>query len=153
VTDLGISTARAIKPTPNGLVRAGEREKAMALLKDWAAKASGFIKITDPYFGLEELEFIKMIRSVNARIPVSILTSRKHQQDISVQQPWDDAYQSHWRMAISDVEAGEVTIVVVGKGPLGEHPIHDRWWLSEKDGLRIGTSANALGMGSCQRSL
>jgi hypothetical protein len=29
----------------------------------------------------------------------------------------------------------------------GEHPIHDRWWLSEKNGLRIGTSANSLGGG------
>ncbi len=147
VTDLGISAARATESTRNDLIRAGERDKALALLKEWATKASGFIKITDPYFGLEELELVKLIRSVNASIPVFILTNRKHQQDTRVQQPWDDAYQTHWRMAISDCDASEVTIVMVGKSSTGEHPIHDRWWLTEKDGLRIGTSANALGMG------
>lgn len=84
---------------------------------------------------------------MNINIPVFVLTSRKHQQDIGVQQPWDDTYQSHWRMAISDSGPGVVTILILGKGPPGEHPIHDRWWLSEKSGLPIGTSANALGIG------
>lgn len=147
VTDLGISVARATESDRDDLIRSGERDKALALLKEWASKASGFIKITDPYFGLEELELIKLIRSVNMSSPVFILTSRKHQQDIRVMQPWDDAYQTHWRVAISDADPGEVTIVIVGKNSNGEHPIHDRWWLAENGGLRIGTSANALGVG------
>lgn len=147
ITDSGISTARSAESSGSSLIRPGEREKALGILREWASKAIGFIKITDPYFGLQELDFVKLIRSVNRTIPVSILTSRKHQQDVGVQQPWDDAYQSHWRMNVSDCEAGEVRIVVVGKGSAGEHPIHDRWWLTQGGGLRVGTSANSLGMG------
>jgi len=147
VTDLGISEARTIVSNRRDLIHEGERDKALTLIKEWASNASKFIKITDPFFGLEELEFVKLIRGVNLNIPIFILTSRRHQQATKVQQPWDDTYQSHWRIKISDSDAGEVTIVVVGKSSTGEHPIHDRWWLSEKNGLRIGTSANSLGMG------
>jgi len=147
VTDSGISAARRSESSGAGLIRPGEREKALAILRECASKATGFIKITDPYFGLEELELVKLIRSVNSTVPVFILTSRKHQQDTGVQQPWDDAYQSHWRMNVSDCDGGKVMIVVVGKGSAGEHPIHDRWWLTEGGGLRVGTSANSLGVG------
>ena len=147
ITDSGISAARHSGSSMASLIRPGEREKALTILKELASKATSFIKITDPYFGLEELELIKLIRSVNLTIPVFILTSRKHQQDTRVQQPWDDAYQSHWRMAVSDSDPGEVTIIMIGKVSTGGHPIHDRWWLSENSGLRIGTSVNSLGLG------
>ena len=120
-----------------------EEPKALSIIKNWASNATGFIKITDPFFGLDELDFVNLIRGVNPSIPIFILTSRKHQNII--QQPWDDAYQSHWRMKISDSEAGEVTMTVVGKITNDEHPIHDRWWLTENNGLRFGTSANSLG--------
>jgi hypothetical protein len=50
-------------------------------------------------------------------------------------------------MEVSDGDAGDVTVVIVGKSSTGEHPIHDRWWLSEKSGLRFGTSANSLRIG------
>lgn len=145
VTDLGISAARQAVPTDVNLIHRGEREKALQIIKNWATNATGFIKITDPYFGLEELEIVKELRSTNPSIPIFILTSRKHQQNI--QQPWDDTYQSHWRMKVSDSDPGEVTITLVGTASNGEHPIHDRWWLTEKNGLRLGTSVNSLGLG------
>ncbi len=50
-------------------------------------------------------------------------------------------------MAISDSDPGEVTLIMVGRGSLGQHPIHDRWWLSENGGVRIGTSLNSIGCG------
>ncbi|MDY0039685.1 MAG: hypothetical protein RBS57_05190 [Desulforhabdus sp.] len=145
VTDSGISAARRSDSSSSALIRPGEREKALSILKDWASQATQFIKITDPYFGLDELEFVKLIRSVNASIPVFILTSQQRQQDLSV--PLKDCYQSHWRINLSDSDAGEVKIIVVGKGATGGHPIHDRWWLTEGGGLRVGTSANSLGVG------
>ncbi|MGE4532036.1 MAG: hypothetical protein AB7C98_12090 [Acidithiobacillus sp.] len=123
---------------------AGEREKALQRLKEWASKATGFIKITDPYFGLEELELIKLIRDENPEIKITILTSRENQKEI--QQPWDESYGAHWRLKVSDADSGYVQIVVIGKGSSGGHPIHDRWWLSENSGLRLGTSTNGLGL-------
>lgn len=147
ITDSGISAARLSDSSGGILIRPGEREKARAILKEWATKATGFVKITDPYFGLQDLELVKLIRSVNASIPIFILTSSKHQHDTCVPQPWQAAYQSHWRMHLSDSDPGEVRIVVVGKGATDEHPIHDRWWLTERGGLRVGTSVNSLGAG------
>jgi hypothetical protein len=127
------------------LILPGERERALLILKEWASKATGFIKITDPYFGLEELKLIKLIRDENPEIEITILTSREKQQK-ELQQPWDESYKSHWRLKVSDADSGYVQIVVIGKGTSGGHPIHDRWWLSEKSGLRLGTSTSGLGL-------
>lgn len=146
-SDFGISAARRADAGGSNLIRPGEREKALLILREWASKATGFVKITDPYFGLHELELIKLIRSVNAGIPIFILTSRWHQQDTNLLHPLEDTYQQHWRMNLSDSDPGEVRIVIVGKGPSGKHPIHDRWWLTEGGGLRVGTSSSSLGIG------
>jgi len=146
VTDSGISVARRSGPDDTSLIHPGEREKALTHFRDWVSKATRFIKITDPYFGPEQLELVQLIRSVNPTIPISILTGRNHHQGSGVKQPWDDTYQSYWRLRISDSNPGAVKIVIVGKGPTGEHPIHDRWWLSESGGLRVGTSASSLGV-------
>jgi hypothetical protein len=146
-SDSGILAARRADSSGGSLIRPGERERALLILREWASKATGFIKITDPYFGLPELELVKLIRGVNAGIPVFILTSRWQQQDTGVLQPWEDNYRQHWRMDLSDSDPGDVRIVVVGKGAAGKHPIHDRWWLTEGGGLRVGTSSNSLGVG------
>jgi hypothetical protein len=34
----------------------------------------------------------------------------------------------------------------IGAGPDGLSPIHDRWWICERSGLRFGTSFNGLGV-------
>lgn len=146
-TDSSICAARRSEFNTDCLIRPGERDKALELIKSWVSKATGFIKITDPYFGLDELEFVRLIRSVNTDIPIIILTSKKHQQDARINLPWDETYQSHWRLSLSDSVPGDVEIIVIDKNTGSGHPIHDRWWLSQKSGLRIGTSANALGGG------
>jgi hypothetical protein len=35
--------------------------------------------------------------------------------------------------------------VIVGTQTKHDSPIHDRWWLTQGGGLRIGTSLNSLG--------
>jgi hypothetical protein len=148
VTDSGLAAARSGTSPSIGIIREGEREKAFGIIREWVAQnATGFIKITDPYFGPEDLEMVKLIRSVDADIPIHILASRKYQQDRAVQAPWEDAYRTHWRLAVADSSPGPVSITVVGKESTGAHPIHDRWWLSEKSGLRTGTSSNSIGVG------
>ncbi len=151
VTDKGMDIARRSADfSESGLIRPGEKDRAMRILQKWASEATGFIKITDPYFGPEELDFIKLIRSENPSIDIFILTSRKHQNEIP--QPWDESYRLHWRLNVADAEPGNVTIIMIGKNSDGGHPIHDRWWLTEKSGLRVGTSANSLGMRSSEIS-
>ncbi len=52
----------------------------------------------------------------------------------------------YWRQQISDVSPPDVQVVVIGL-PNGDSPIHDRWWISDGTGLRMGTSANSAGVG------
>lgn len=129
------------------LIQAGERDRALEQIRSWVRnKVNQYVKICDPYFGLDDLELVRLIRMENEEVPIEILTSRKHQRDQGVPVPWDEAYQSHWRLNISETDPGEVKMTIVGTKESGAMPIHDRWVLSEGSGLRIGTSFNSLGV-------
>lgn len=95
---------RAIKAA-NGtshLVRSGERERALQFLKRWFEnKVRDYLKICDPSFGLEDLEVLQLLRSVNPNCQVQILTSRRYQEDSGVAQPWGEAYSAYWRTHIA----------------------------------------------------
>jgi len=128
------------------LIRAGERERALQFLKSWfESKVQNYLKICDPYFGLEDLEVLQLLRSVNPNCQVQILTSRRHQEDSGVVQPWGEAYSAYWRTHISDQDPPNTEIFFVGTAPGGQLPVHDRWWLTSGCGLRCGTSFNGLG--------
>ncbi len=130
------------------LIRAGERERALQFLKSWfEGKVRDYLKICDPYFGLEDLEVLQLLRSVNPNCQVQILTSRRHQEDSGVAQPWGEAYSAYWRTHISDQDPPNTEIFIVGTAPGGQLPVHDRWWLTSGCGLRCGTSFNGLGHG------
>lgn len=126
------------------LIKPGERDSAIMKIESWITDAKDFIKITDPYFSLDDLEFVKTIRRANSSIPIIILTSKRNLME-KVTPPWDEAFQNHWRICLSDEDPGDVTFLVMGKGTHGDHPIHDRWWLSSSNGLRLGTSLNSYG--------
>lgn len=129
----------------NIIIRAGEREKAIQFLKEWfTQEACNYLKICDPFFGIDDLEVLQILRSVNPHCRVFILTSKKQQDKIS--QPWDDAFRTHWRVRISDQDPPETEIAIVGTESSGDLPIHDRWWLINGGGIRIGTSFNSLGI-------
>ena len=104
------------------LIRGGERQKALEIIRQWVRdQAKEFINICDPYFGPEDLDLVQLIRAENAEIPVAILTSRKHQKDEQVQLPWEEAYQAHWRLHVSESDPGEVRIVIVGTKESGAY--------------------------------
>ncbi len=130
------------------LVRAGERERAIQFLRNWFEReVRDYLKICDPFFGPDDLEILQILRSVNPTCKVLILTSKKHQEQERVTQPWSDTYLTHWRIRISDQAPPDTEIVIVGTESTGELPIHDRWWLTNGAGIRIGTSFNSLGVG------
>lgn len=137
--------------TDNGegsLIKSGEREKALEKIRLWArCHAKEFIRICDPYFAPENLDIVQLIREEQPDIPITILTSRKHQENENVQEPWDETYLSYWRAYVSDADPGEVRIVVQWTKETKDMPIHDRWCLSAESGLRLGTSTNSIGMG------
>jgi hypothetical protein len=134
-------------PADGSLILGGERERALETVSSWVRnRAKDFIYICDPYFGFEDLDLVRRIRAENADIPIEILTSRKHQSDEEVPTPWEETYQAHWRLHVSESDPGEVRIVIVGSKESGAMPIHDRWLITAGAGLRLGSSLSSIGM-------
>ena len=133
--------------TDNIIIRSGEREKAERFIKDWFEKnVKKYLKICDPYFGPEELDLIKLFTSLNPNVQVFILTSQKHQNQEAISGSIEEHYRKKWRLDLSDNDPLSTDFVIVGTKSSGALPIHDRWWISEKGGLRFGASYNGLGI-------
>ena len=128
------------------LVRPGTREEAMAYLAEWLrTHLQEYIKIVDPYFGVEQLEFLQIVRGVDPKCKVYVLTSRETQKSLPL--PWDEAFRDYWKYKLSDQEPPETEIMILGTAARGELPIHDRWMVTKGSGLRLGTSLNSIGIG------
>lgn len=129
------------------LIRPGNRENAIQFLKKWVEhNVRDYLKICDPFFGPNDLEVLKIICSANPNCHIKILTSRKHQFQENIQTPWEVAFRDYWRLMISDQDPPDTEIIIIGTESRGEFPIHDRWWLTNGSGIRMGTSFNSLGL-------
>lgn len=123
---------------------AGEREQAIQYLYNWFEQnVSSYLKICDEYFGPDDIEVLKLLNAIKPDCKVSILTSQKWHNDQHITQP-AETYRERWRQ-LSDQEPPETEIVIVGITSTKKSPIHDRWWITEKAGLSIGTSYNSFG--------
>ena len=111
-----------------------------------ADKVREYLTISDPFFGPEDLEALKLVLEIKPDIKVRILTSSKHQSQEHVQHPYKETYIQHWRSQISLQDPPDTHIAVVGTKKTQGAPIHDRWWLTAGSGLRIGTSFRSLGV-------
>lgn len=141
------SVFKSSSSSTNIIIQAGEREKAISILKDWFTKeVRDYLKICDPFFGIHDLEVLQILRPVNPQCKIFILTSKKQQDHDKLSQPWDEAFRTHWRVHISDQDPPDTEIAIVGNESSGDLPIHDRWWLTNGGGIRIGTSFNSLGI-------
>jgi hypothetical protein len=142
-------TALQYSPSKDGfLVKAGHRENALEFLTHWlGSHEASVLYICDPYFGREEMEAIHLALHVNPQLRIRVLTSRRKQErDLrGLNIGLDDAYRQYWRQNFSDQDPLDCEIVVIGNNA-GDLPIHDRWWLTQKEGVRIGTSFNQLGV-------
>ncbi len=129
------------------LIRAGERDYALKYIINWLEKnLKDYLLICDPYFGLNDLDILKYICTIKNDCQVSILTSIKHLENEKIEEPWDKSFKRHWCMRISDQDPPYTFIYVIGTQSQGNSPFHDRWWITNGSGLRIGTSLNSLGL-------
>lgn len=130
------------------IIHAGERVKTLQFLRDWLEMhANDCLKICDPYFGLRDLELLTLVLAVAPALQVTILTSKKQQDDDGVKGEWQKTYIEYWHQHFSDQEPPPTEIGVIGIQRTGEFPVHDRWWLTTGAGIRLGTSFNGLGIG------
>lgn len=128
-----------------GTIQIGEREQFIEALRVWAAdQGESVIRISDPYFGIREMDIVysmfKEAPTASFRIATSRETVRKYNFS-SV----EDSFLSAWQ-DLSDIDPPNITIAIVGFGTDGRHPIHDRWIVSDKSGWRLGSSINSLGI-------
>jgi hypothetical protein len=127
-----------------GIIRSGDRDLFLDAVRNWAASCEhGLIHITDPYFGPEDMELIKLINTNSPQSSFRVLTSKEH---IKKKKLGDagEAFEETWRQ-ISDDPIPKIELAVIGIGNVGKHPIHDRWIVSEVSGLCLGTSAHSMG--------
>ncbi|MBZ5562259.1 MAG: hypothetical protein LAP13_07540 [Acidobacteriia bacterium] len=128
------------------IIHAGQRPDAIEYLRCWLQEnASRYLKVCDPFFGPKDLGILKLVLEAVPSLAVSIVTSRKHQDHEGVACPWSETYRRFWEKNFSDQTPPATEVCVVGTRT-GELPIHDRWWITEGKGLRLGTSFNSLGI-------
>lgn len=124
----------------------GQRQEALDFIRKWLRSSLlDYLKISEPYFGPNDLDLLKLIGQIDPRCSVRILASKQHQTRSNVSLPWDETYASAWR-SISDDSPPRTEIIIVGTRSSGDSPIHDRWWITNGGGLELGTSWNSLGV-------
>ncbi len=125
------------------VIAPGERDRGLQFISKWMAETGGpYLKVVDPYFGVEDLALVRLVRTANPQCKLTIVTSKAHQprgMDL------EEFYIQYWKNHISPHLPGGVDIIVAGTESTGELPIHDRWWIMQNGGLRLGTSFNSLG--------
>lgn len=126
-------------------IRTGERTRALRILREWVSDhVSNRLVICDQYFGPGQIDALNLVQSVAPDCKIEVLSSEKHHREKNAMN-LKEAYTMAWRKKY-DQEIPNLQIVVAGKqDSTKKSPIHDRWWLSEQSGLRIGTSFNGLG--------
>jgi len=134
------------------VITRGDRTSALQFIRDWLANNEvEQIKIHDPFFGPEDLDFINLIRQQNPNCRVRVLTSKRRQDKVMAKfgdEHLQAVYLNYWRDTISDLDPPFVDITIVGFGSgsgMDGSPIHDRWWIAGSSGLRLGTSLNGMG--------
>jgi hypothetical protein len=128
------------------LVRAGERDRGLEIIQRWIEdNASDYLYISDPYIGPDELALVmRMVLRARTPLQISALTSKLHQRDEKVLEPFENSYKAHWS-SISDQEAPDTLLLIVGLRSSKKSPIHPRWWLTKGAGMRVDTSLRSLG--------
>lgn len=129
------------------VIRPGARRKAIEIIRDWCGRVSmAYLKISDQYFGPDDLDLLKIVAEHEPSCRIQILTSQKHLRQLKLQAEWVDAFADAWsRISITPLPPTDIT--VAGVPPSGKSPLHDRWWIAGNSALDFGTSANSLGVG------
>lgn len=127
------------------IIHPGQRPEAIEYLRRWLLEsATDYLKLCDPFFGPKDLDILKLVLETIPTLEVFIVTSRKEQDQEGVAQPWSEAYRQRWEREFSDQTPPATEILVVGTHSR-EFPIHDRWWITNGKGIRLGTSFKSLG--------
>lgn len=131
--------------TRGGLFRPGDAELARSRVIEalGALREAPFVIICDPYFGPADLWIALEIGKISPNTEIAVVTGFANDGRSPVES--DAELEAHWR-SVGGTETGQIVSVVRCWYEDDVRPyIHDRWILSTKAGLRIGSSINAIG--------
>jgi hypothetical protein len=118
-------------------------------VKKWIEENDDYnLDIVEPYFEFSNLEFIGEVTNRDPNFNIRILTSISRMKKLELRGASDiaDAASCYWRDYVSTSPMPSIELIFVGLSSLdGDMPIHDRWWLTKRGGLRFGTSLNGIG--------
>lgn len=133
----------------NVLVGAGEIDRASTFVHDWLIENEvSSVTIIDPYFTLEDLEFVGECIDRDPNFQIRLLSSMQKYDELTriSDNNLDEIIYDYWRDNISSAAPPGIKFVFAGVKALnGGLPIHDRWWLTGTTGLRFGGSINGIG--------
>jgi hypothetical protein len=118
---------------------AGEEDRAKKFVMRWLRDhAEEYLKIVDPYFGPEEIEYLA---DLPREVKVLIVTTSKPFEDYGAED-YRQALLEQWRLK-GKGDPPKVTLQVVPKG--SDQLFHDRAIITKTGGLDVGNSLNGLG--------
>lgn len=138
--------SRELSASKSILARPGTLDEAMEIVSRWCEKNLGEeVVIHDYFFEPSDLPWLQLIRAAKPNCRICVMTSRKHQPEPAAGEQLEDIYSSAWASMYDQIPP-KAEIAVIGGEKNGLSPIHDRWLISDKAGLRFGTSFNSLGL-------
>jgi len=126
------------------LVDGGERDRGIEFIRNWLIDVTPkHVWIVEPYFGPQSVEVLALVADACDDCEVTVLCGRKESLGSQTGSP-EGIYREAWRRIRSD-EPPPTTIVMVQTKTSKKCPVHDRWWLTEGDGVALGSSYSGLG--------
>ncbi|HET9032743.1 MAG TPA: hypothetical protein VFN25_07550 [Dokdonella sp.] len=118
------------------------REGALEFLRMWLrehAECAEPLLLCDPYFGLGDMEFVRLVLGESPDQRLVILTSKK-----SLGSAGADDFSKAWSDMV-DQDPPDVEIIAMSDPGDERSPVHDRWLLGATSGIRLGTSMGGFG--------
>jgi hypothetical protein len=146
-SDIRLSRDTEPCPSDSGItVEPGQHEKGIEYLRNWLdSNSSEYLWINDPYLDPQQLnQVIKLVLEARPNLEVYVVTSRSGLESARTEKPYSEAFKNAW-VAASLQSAPRTRIIVASVEPGGKAPIKDRWWMTGRRGLFMGTSLNGLG--------
>ncbi|QJW84285.1 hypothetical protein HK414_12045 [Ramlibacter terrae] len=133
-----------LPPTSSFAVTPHTRQAAIERVVSWVVEtSSNEVLLCDPYFGPSDLE---ILRDIHFRRPELrfVLLICPDSNDVSTGGALKELFKEGWG-SICDSEPPRIKIIRVAFAGSHKGAIHDRWILSDAEGLRMGASLNHLG--------
>ncbi|RAK24175.1 hypothetical protein B0I03_10224 [Flavobacterium aquaticum] len=123
-------------------VKPGNRESALAFIRNWMIdEMNDFVIYADSYFGVKDLEILKIIKEINPNIDINIIAT-----DDIFQDNTEEKYKNYWKKISDEFPPFTNFTFCWLEEDKNYRPIHDRWIITKNGGLRLGTSFNSLGI-------